>query len=276
MHLLLFIAVIAVTVAVVLVIDAPRRRALAADAEFSSRPLPPAHLSAQGMEATCEIHFRDPRPPHAIQFELERELMLLLPPAVEGDTLLFRAASRVYSSPHAFTLRFEAALPSTNAYSFRAVMTLDGKTSAEREASAKSLASWFRLWTRHFQPADAVPPGTGSHELYRTLVTQALNAEAHLGTVAAVQQAIVAGLRAGGTYSTAHKEGGTVIRYSWGHFQRADYGEWSTSERFVSETVFLAFLRKFFDWHTSQHTYPERVPDLVAWKLMLRLLEPKR
>lgn len=276
MHLLLFIAVIAVTIAVVLIIDAPRRRALADDATFSTRPLPPAHLSAQGMDATCEIHFRDPRPPHEIQFELERQLMLLLPPIVEGDMLLFRAASRVNGMPHAFTLRFEAALPTTNAYSFRAVASLEGHVPAERESSAKSLAGWFRLWTRHCQPADAVPPGTGSRDRYHTLVAQALNAEAHLGTVAAVQQAILAGLRAGGTYSTAHKEGGTVIRYSRGHFQRADYGEWSTSERFISETAFLAFLREFFDWQTSQHIHPEKVPDLVAWKLILRLLETKR
>lgn len=276
MPLILFIVAVAVTVVVIRAIDGPRRLSRPSDAYWFIRPTPPPICTANGMNAACEIHFHDPRPPHEIQFELERELMLLLPPTLEGDALLFRAAGKVNGSPHAFALRFEAALPATNAYTFRAEVSLEGTAPAERERAAKSLASWFGLWTRTFKRAEAPTRDAGSRDRYHALAGQALNSEAHLGTIAAVQQAILAGLRAGGTFSTAHKEGGTVIRHSWGHFQRADYGEWTTSERFVSEATFLAFLRKFYDWQTSQHIYPEKVPEFVAWKLMLRLLEPKR
>lgn len=38
------------------------------------------------------------------------------------------------------------------------------------------------------------------------------------------------------------------------------------------EAEFLEALRKFYDWETSKNVYPEKVSDLVAWKLMLRLL----
>jgi hypothetical protein len=270
-----FLAALVAAVLAAVFLRGLKQRNPARDSSTPGRtPLPPL-TSANGMNATCEVHFRDSRPPHEIQFALERALTLLLSPTVEGDTLVFRAASKVNGAPHEFTLRFEAALPAHNAYSFRAAVSLDGVAAADRDSRAKSLASWFGVWTGGFGPAEATPPGASSRDHYRALTGRALNAEAHLTTVATVQQAILAGLRAGATYSTAHKEGGTVIRYSWGHFQRADFGESSDSERFISEAAFLAFLRKFYDWETSRHIYPEKVPELVAWKLMLRLLQPK-
>ena len=38
------------------------------------------------------------------------------------------------------------------------------------------------------------------------------------------------------------------------------------------EAKFLEALPKFYDWETSKNVYPEKVSDLVAWRLMLRLL----
>lgn len=39
-----------------------------------------------------------------------------------------------------------------------------------------------------------------------------------------------------------------------------------------SASEFLESLRRFYYWETSKNVYPEKVSDLVAWKLMLRLL----
>ena len=41
---------------------------------------------------------------------------------------------------------------------------------------------------------------------------------------------------------------------------------------YATEADFLDALRKFYDWETSQNVYPEKVTELVAWKLMLRLM----
>ena len=39
------------------------------------------------------------------------------------------------------------------------------------------------------------------------------------------------------------------------------------------EASFLAYLRKFYDWQTSSHVYPEKVSELDAWKIILRLMD---
>ena len=44
--------------------------------------------------------------------------------------------------------------------------------------------------------------------------------------------------------------------------------------RFPSELEFLEALRKFYDFETSRNVHPEKVAELMAWKLMLRLLRP--
>jgi len=40
----------------------------------------------------------------------------------------------------------------------------------------------------------------------------------------------------------------------------------------TADAEFLEALRRFYDWETSVNVYPEKVTDLVAWKLILRLL----
>lgn len=82
-------------------------------------------------------------------------------------------------------------------------------------------------------------------------------------------------MRGGATFSTAHKEGGTVISRKGGAFIRQDYGESAAREEFPDEAAFLAFLRRFYDWETAR-SYPAGKPPTEAdrWHLMLRLLLP--
>lgn len=49
-------------------------------------------------------------------------------------------------------------------------------------------------------------------------------------------------------------------------------GDYPDAVVFPSEAKFLDALRKFYDWETYKYVYPAKVSELVAWKLMLRLL----
>lgn len=66
----------------------------------------------------------------------------------------------------------------------------------------------------------------------------------------AIQHEILAALRAGAEFCTAHKEGGTTIRWLHGRFVREDYGEWNERAEYTDEATFLAFLRRFFEWES--------------------------
>lgn len=169
-------------------------------------------------------------------------------------------------------LRFEAALPSLNAYSFHLELLPVQVPPGRREAVQSALASWFGLWTKGLEPAPPPRPGDRSVERYNALADAALDAEAHLSTVPAVQQEIVRRMRDGATYGTAHKEGGTILCVRAGTFVRSDYGESNATETFADEACFLAFLRRFYDSETSRNIHPRKLGEFEAWKLMLRLL----
>ena len=202
--------------------------------------------------------------------------MTLLEPALEESRLTFRGAAKINGVPYRVFLRLEAALFLTNCYLLQ-FEAAEKDLSAERPSGrGKYLDGWLDLWTRNFTSKPAPEPGEGSAERAKKFAEQALAAEAHLTTVPAVQQEILTALRAGATYSTAHKEGGTNISYQRGRFVRADFGEFSRTEEFRDEAAFLAFLRKFYDWETARGTHPEKASEYAAWKLMLRLLLEKR
>lgn len=59
--------------------------------------------------ATRVLHFRDKRPPHEVQFALERDLRTLFTPSMEDDKLFLRAKANVVGADYDFLLRFEAA-----------------------------------------------------------------------------------------------------------------------------------------------------------------------
>ena len=79
-------------------------------------------------------------------------------------------------------------------------------------------------------------------------------------------------MKKGARFSTSHKEGGTNITWNGDRFVRDDYGDYPDHITYASEAHFLDALRKFYDWETSKNGYPEKVSELVAWRLMLRLL----
>lgn len=214
---------------------------------------------------STEVYFEDRRSPQEIQCQLERTLMTLLE-ATAGEQLRYAGTLRMGDVTYDVRLCFEAAMAEANAYTLRMEATWPDP---RWESSA---VTWLDHWMRGFAPADRATSGTNSPERYQALAQAALRAEAHLTDVAAVQRAIVEAMRRGGTYGTAHKEGGTNIRFRAGVFVRADYGESERVEQFTTEEAFLKFLRRFFDYEVSRHCEPAKPAEYVAWKLLFRLL----
>ena len=227
-----------------------------------------------GTSAARRVQFQDPRPPHEIQFLLERDLLILLEPFAGDAQLTYRQSWRYQGIRYAAELRFEAALPDTNEYSLRLEAHFDEYPEASQADCRKQAEGWFSIWTGGFKPVAAATAAAPASERYLVLIGQALAAEAHLTEVAAVQQSILAALRAGAYFATSDKEGGTKIRFEGGEYVRAGYGESSGVERYTDERKFLAFLRQFYHWKVATGTHPEPLPDYVEWKLILRMLSP--
>ncbi len=218
------------------------------------------------------LHFRDHRPPHEIQFALERDLMTLFVASMKDDRLTLTANANIVGARYEFELRFEAAMPHINCYSLRVQTSWAEAPATHHDYYRNTADSWFSHWTRGFMPADPPAADAGAPERYPAICLASLNAEAHLDTVPAVQQTIVAAMKRGARFTTSHKEGGTNISWNGEHFVRSDYGDYPDHITYSSEEEFPEALRKFYDWETSRNVYPEKVSDLVAWKLMLRLL----
>ncbi len=218
------------------------------------------------------LHFRDHRPPHEIQFALERDLMTLFTASMQNDRLVATAIATVVGGRYHFTLRFEAAMPNTNCYALCVETSWADAAATHHDYYRHTSDSWFSHWTRDFMPAEPPDDAEGPNERYQRICAASMNAEAHLDSVPALQQAIVAGMKRGGRFSTSHKEGGTNITWNGERFVRNDYGDYPDQIAYASEAHFLEALRKFYDWETSQNVYPEKVSEFVAWKLMLRLL----
>jgi len=219
------------------------------------------------------LHFNDQRPPHEIQFGLERDLMTLFAASMQNERLVMTAKAKVIGARYDFTLRFEAAMPHHNCYSLCVETSWADAAATHHDYYRKTAGSWFEHWTRELLSAE--PPhaaDAGAPERYQAICLAALNAEAHLDSVPALQQAIIAAMKRGGRFTTSSKEGDTNFRWSGDRFVRTDVGDYPGTVVYASETEFLDMLRKYYDWETSKNVYPEKVSELVAWKLILRLL----
>jgi hypothetical protein len=218
------------------------------------------------------LHFRDPRPPHEVQFALERDLMTLFAASMQNGRLVLTASVKVVGAQYDFELRFEAALPHTHCYSLRVATSWADAAAMHHDYYRHTADSWFSHWTRGFMPANPPAAEASAPERYQAICAAALIAEAHLDSVPALQQTIVAAMKQGARFTTSHKEGGTNITWNGKHFVRSDYGDYPDHIAYATEAEFLDALRKFFDGETSRNAYPEKVSELVAWRLVLRLM----
>lgn len=221
---------------------------------------------------TRSISFHDPRPPQEIRMDLERDLMVLLNAMVEDSRLVMPGTVKVDGATCAVVLRFEAAGVRTNWYSLVFEMAWGELPSDSHAYHRHAADGWFDLWARNFTDTGKTFPEKNCTKRYADQTAAVLGAEAHLNSVEAVQQEIINGMRAGASFSTAHKEGGTVLSFRGDRFIRADFGESQERVEFADEPSFLTALRNLYQWETGRGFHPDQPSEYVRWKLMLRLL----
>ncbi|MBL9154394.1 MAG: hypothetical protein JNK37_18025 [Verrucomicrobiales bacterium] len=220
------------------------------------------------------LHFRDQRPPHEVQFALECELKVLFTASPDGGPSLQTATATVNGARYDFELRYLAAIEGAHCYSLRCESFTPGADPAFVEYVRKSSDSWFQLWTRDLTEAPPPAPGEIQPGRYAACCGEWEQARLALDSIPAVQRAILDGLKRGGTFGTAHKEGGTRIYWHDGRYIRSDYGDYQDSQSYRDEAAFLGMLRQFFQFEVTRHAGSQPLPELDAWKLILRQLSP--
>ena len=239
----------------------------------ASTSKPPSAKAFTNIESssgwTRELHFRDRRAPHEVQWALERELMALFSARMEGEHLRLDATAEVTGVRYDFELRFLAATSRGHHYTLRVTAAWNDSES-HREYYRRSSDSWFQSWVRELMAA--TPPDTKDNlvERYQQACEAALQASRGLDSVAAVQRVIVDGLKRGGTYGTSHKEGGTRIFWRAGKFIRSDYGENPDELEFGDEAAFLKMLWNFCQFDVTRSAGKRGLSALDTWRLILR------
>ena len=220
------------------------------------------------------LHFRDTRTPDEVQFALERELMVLFTVNMDNGGLRMNATASVNGARYEFELRFLAASKSGNHFSLRIEASWPDSHSAVLDYFRKTSDGWYHLWTRDLMTA--TPPARKNKDSahYRNLCEAALRAKRDPVSVAEVQRAIVDGVKRGGSFGNSHKEGGTNIGWRNGKFFRSDYGDYPDFKEFDSEPGFLGMLWNFCQFDVTRSTGRQALPELDAWKLILRRMNP--
>jgi hypothetical protein len=82
----------------------------------------------------------------------------------------------------------------------------------------------------------------------------------------AVQQRVLAGLKAGQVFSTANKEGGTRLYFDGAVYRRSDYGdEPNVHVVYADDAAMLECLRRFYAWDSQRDVYPHSKTELEVW-----------
>lgn len=224
------------------------------------------------------LHLLDPRPPQALQAQLERSTQAVFAPlqAREAAAGLARRADLASGSlHHRLTLHLVDVLPQGHSYRLEVEATSDD-AQAELAVLRRQSEAWIGLWTDGLDVRRKPPAGTGSAPRRQAAAEVWHAGEAVLGDVAAVQQTILQALRDGATFSTAHKEGGALIRFDGQGYECAEHGDNPSRRVFASDAEFLPFLRSFFECQGARQGGLSGLPEADAWRLILRRLEPAR
>ncbi len=84
--------------------------------------------------------------------------------------------------------------------------------------------------------------------------------------IAALQSEVLAALRSGCGFTTAHKEGGTRLYFNGSVYVRSDYGDQpNTHEVYRDDAAMIRCLRNFYDWPARRDVYPLQPRELDVW-----------
>lgn len=221
--------------------------------------------------------------PYVAKFALEKLTGILMArDASDAQHLSYSGTSIAGGHTRSLLVRFEAVIQGRNLYSLSIRTSALRKLETE-EAFLKTARRTFEFWCEKLSiPESDIFWQERLSSLYEQRRSEALDAEtaaavpANTGIpVPALQQEILAAMRAGMTFFTANKEGGTHLKFDGKSFVRSDYGESTKLEVFNSDDAMLACLRSFFDWDSRRAVYPHHLPECEVWQyIRSRLKKP--
>jgi hypothetical protein len=241
-----------------------------------------------------ETYFWHDHAPFRVKYEIEKLTGILLArDASTPNKLIYRGDSNCGGNKHNIELRFEAVLPRApyirnpptepGAYRNLFLLRVESAALKKRVSEAEFLRDagrTFEYWTLRLQcGSQRIEWQDASREFYAQQMRDSIERERDLARrvedpdpILAIQKAVLAALREGKRFSTAHKEGGTILRFNGKVFERSNYGEDTTLTQFATDQEMIASIRAFYDWESRRDSYPHRPPELEVWKYIQRQL----
>ena len=223
--------------------------------------------------AVLALHIIDSRAPQDVQAQLERNTDAVFAPVDNVDDPIRSAVLRCGTLQYRLTLTLVSVLARGNGFRLD-VAVFAHEARADEQALLRHAQAWIGVWTHGLRIVPGPQPGEGSASRLQALAGAWRAAEVPLGQIATMQHSILQAMRDGATLATAHKEGGSNIRFDGRRYEHTEYGENESIRHYASDAQFLDFLRQFFDYETSRHVWPARVPEVDAWRLILRRVRP--
>jgi hypothetical protein len=218
--------------------------------------------------------------PFEVKFEMEKTLGLLLGRDTTQTAQLTYSGSDIPPTVgREVQLRFEAALQEGNWYSLRVKAWVPRAWYTQAEFRAYAERS-FGYQTRDLQTAPTLGVLDASlRELYDRRVQEAVDGEARRGAekedpalTTALQKEILAGLRDGKSFRTAHHEGGTSIYFDGKDFVCSKHGEEESFEVLGTEGEALDRIKQLYDWESRKGSFPHLPPESEVWRFIRRQL----
>jgi hypothetical protein len=240
----------------------------------------PSRAKTENWERDYSAYFWDFADVFQAKFKIEKITGVLLKRDTAQTTKLTYSGSDIPPFiGRDVRLRFEAALPKGNWYSLQlsAWVPRTWYTEARFREYADTA---FNYWTRNLQTAPSPGPlDSVSQELYDRRVREAADEEARLASqkedqapVIALKQEILAELRKGRSFRTAHHEGGTSIYFDGKTFMCSVYGVEESLRVLRTDDEALDCIRDLYDWDSRKESFPHRPPDLEIWRFIQRQL----
>jgi hypothetical protein len=222
------------------------------------------------------VPLQDSRTLLEIRALLERELAVPFVLQRQTDVPCLRAAFKVNGADYLAELRCIAASATT--YRYQLGITASWATFAPTYDTGfrREAEGWFSLWTRHWPAARLPEAPRDDPSLLAQITGSLLEEDQRLQSIVVIQREILTGLRAGGWYSQADKEG-TYRMFLRGHqWLRVDEGEYPASQTFDDDQSFLDALLIFNSLKLDRHPTPVPLSDVDRWRLILRLMNTRR
>jgi len=233
----------------------------------------PSDLTGEWLDCR-ELHFWHDQDAFAVKRLIEKMTGALFQrDALDAEHLTYAGTSDTGNRKCGLRLRFEAVIESRNLYALQMESRAPRKWVTE-ESFLRDVERAHEYWGSQLTLAGQEIDRSGASPalfLQRKQESLALESEAAArvegpAPITAIQKVVLAALRAGREFRSAHKEGGTILSFHGSSFIRTDYGEEPNRETFPSDEDMLVCLRHFYDWESRRDMFPHRPPELDVWR----------